>query len=50
MDDFGNDYQTEEWAMTCTQYGYSMATFGFFDEVAVTICFDYCIDYAAQDI
>lgn len=50
MDDFGNDYQTEVWAMTETAYGHSMATFGMLDDVAVDICLAHSADYAAQEI
>lgn len=50
MDDFGNDYQDTEWAMNCEQYGYSMSTFGQFDDTTFNICFEYGIDWAAQVI
>ena len=50
MDDFGNDYQTEEWHMTNAQYGFSMATFGFFDDVCFLLCFESCTDWAACEV
>ncbi len=50
MDDYGNLYQTEEWMYGCEQYAYSMNTFGMFDATSEGICWDYMIDYAAQDI
>lgn len=50
MDDFGNDYQTEEWHMTNDQYGFSMATFGFFDDVCFLLCFESCTDWAACEV
>ncbi len=50
MDDFGNDYQTEEWAMRCEQYGFSVATFGFLDDECLDRCMFYNLDYARADI
>ena len=50
MDDFGNTFETDEWYMSESQYGYSMATFGFFDDVMTWMCLAYCIDYAAQEV
>ena len=50
MDDYGNSYQTEAWAYGCEQWGYSMNTFGMFDDAALDICLHYCIDWIAQDI
>lgn len=50
MDDFGNDYQDETWSRYCEQYGFSMATFGQFDDVTFSICFEHGIDWAAQEI
>lgn len=50
MDDFGNDFMSDGWFMFESQYGYSMATFGFFDDVLLDLCVKYTIDYAAQEI
>jgi hypothetical protein len=50
MDDFGNTYETEQWFLFDGQYGYSMSTFGMFDELTIEICFEYCVNYAAQVI
>lgn len=50
MDDFGTGYQTEDWELYDTQYGFSAATFGWLDEEALMICITFCIDYAAQEV
>lgn len=50
MDDFGNFYQDEQWFTENTNYGHAAATFGWLDDVACMMCFEYNIDYAAQDI
>lgn len=50
MDDFGNDYQDETWAMTCCESGHSMATFGMYDDTALDMCLTHCLNIAAQDI
>lgn len=50
IDDFGNDFGGDEWFEMNTNYGHSMATFGWLDDLAWEICFTYCVDYAAQDI
>ena len=46
MDDFGNCYQTDDWAMNCQQYIYSMCIHGMMDDEAMDIWifweFDYC--------
>lgn len=38
MDDFGNDYQNEQWWMFNTQYIYSMSVHGMMDEMAIESC------------
>jgi len=48
MGDFGNDYQTDEWALQCCEWGHSTATFGFFDEWAVNATFEYGADLTQQ--
>lgn len=50
MDDFGNDYQDDSWFMECQEYGHSMATYGFFDDVCFDICFNHSIDWAACEV
>lgn len=37
MDDYGNLYQTGAWEYN-DQWGYSVATFGWLDNLAVDIC------------
>jgi hypothetical protein len=50
MDDFGNDYRDDAWAYGCAEYGHSMATWGWLDDVAVDICIGYGVDYAKQEV
>lgn len=50
MDDFGDIYETEEWACYCEQWAYSMNTFGLFDDISLDICLKYSIDWIAQII
>lgn len=50
MDDYGNDYQTEDWFMGCLAYGHSMATFGWLDEISEEIGIRFCVNTATQNI
>lgn len=50
MDDFGNLYQDMDWFLFQEQWLSSINTFGMFDDVAIDICIEFNIDYAAQDI
>lgn len=50
MDDYGNDYQTDEWLVGEEQYSFSMATYGLLDDAAIDICIAYNGDYTAQEL
>lgn len=50
MDDFGNDFQDSLWFECCEEYGHSIATFGHLDSVALDLCMEFCLDFAAQEI